>query len=172
MYCRCKWINTRDTHKFRNCDGINSNLNYNVGQSWGWSQTVEPELNHQQQTETRTQLVQSWTQPRPISNISPEYCYVCLKVFILCVYLKSGLWIFYGNNETYILLYFREKKFVALKVVKSAAHYTETALDEIKLLKCVSWNISIMLKYPRTQIFSVKSNIWGPLSGRSYLIKL
>ncbi len=32
----------------------------------------------------------------------------------------------------------REKKFVALKVVKSAPHYTETALDEIKLLKCVS----------------------------------
>lgn len=29
------------------------------------------------------------------------------------------------------------KKFVALKVVKSACHYTETALDEIKLLKCV-----------------------------------
>lgn len=27
---------------------------------------------------------------------------------------------------------------MALKVVKSAAHYTETALDEIKLLKCVS----------------------------------
>ena len=33
---------------------------------------------------------------------------------------------------------FSDKKFVALKVVKSAAHYTETALDEIKLLKCVS----------------------------------
>ena len=30
-----------------------------------------------------------------------------------------------------------DKKFVALKLVKSAAHYTETALDEIKLLKCV-----------------------------------
>lgn len=29
------------------------------------------------------------------------------------------------------------KQFVALKVVKSACHYTETALDEIKLLKCV-----------------------------------
>ncbi|CAM9454102.1 unnamed protein product [Lampetra planeri] len=29
------------------------------------------------------------------------------------------------------------KWFVALKVVKSAPHYTETALDEIKLLKCV-----------------------------------
>jgi len=26
---------------------------------------------------------------------------------------------------------------VALKVVKSASHYTETALDEIKLLRCV-----------------------------------
>lgn len=29
------------------------------------------------------------------------------------------------------------KRFVALKVVKSASHYTETAVDEIKLLKCV-----------------------------------
>uniref|UniRef100_A0A8C6I4A8 non-specific serine/threonine protein kinase n=1 Tax=Mus spicilegus TaxID=10103 RepID=A0A8C6I4A8_MUSSI len=29
------------------------------------------------------------------------------------------------------------KRFVAMKVVKSAQHYTETALDEIKLLKCV-----------------------------------
>ncbi|CAH1782643.1 unnamed protein product [Owenia fusiformis] len=31
----------------------------------------------------------------------------------------------------------KERRFVALKVVKSAEHYTETALDEIKLLKCV-----------------------------------
>merc|ERR1712018_594167 len=30
-----------------------------------------------------------------------------------------------------------DKKFVALKVVKSASHYTETAVDEIKLLRCV-----------------------------------
>lgn len=30
-----------------------------------------------------------------------------------------------------------DKRFVALKVVKSANHFTETALDEIKLLKCV-----------------------------------
>lgn len=29
------------------------------------------------------------------------------------------------------------KRFVALKVVKSADHFTETALDEVKLLKCV-----------------------------------
>ncbi|KAI5719745.1 hypothetical protein M8J76_014160 [Diaphorina citri] len=31
----------------------------------------------------------------------------------------------------------QEKRFVALKVVKSAPHFAETALDEIKLLKCV-----------------------------------
>jgi hypothetical protein len=45
------------------------------------------------------------------------------------------------KNLTKLKLFFvvfREKKFVALKVVKSAPHYTETALDEIKLLKCVS----------------------------------
>ena len=34
----------------------------------------------------------------------------------------------------------RRKRFVALKVVKSAQHYTETALDEIKLLRCVSFS--------------------------------
>ncbi|KAK7915960.1 hypothetical protein WMY93_011721 [Mugilogobius chulae] len=31
----------------------------------------------------------------------------------------------------------QEKRFVAMKVVKSAEHYTETAMDEIKLLKSV-----------------------------------
>lgn len=31
----------------------------------------------------------------------------------------------------------QKKRFVALKVVKSAPHYTETAIDEIKLLRCV-----------------------------------
>ena len=37
-----------------------------------------------------------------------------------------------------VVCYFgRAKRFVALKVVKSASHYTETALDEIKLLRCV-----------------------------------
>ena len=37
-----------------------------------------------------------------------------------------------------ILFDYSGKQFVALKVVKSAQHYTETALDEIKLLRCVS----------------------------------
>lgn len=31
----------------------------------------------------------------------------------------------------------QDKRFVALKIVKSASHFTETALDEIKLLKDV-----------------------------------
>lgn len=31
----------------------------------------------------------------------------------------------------------KETRFVALKIVKSADHYTETAIDEIKLLRCV-----------------------------------
>lgn len=37
---------------------------------------------------------------------------------------------------------YRVKNFVAMKVVKSAQHYTETALDEIKLLRCVRiWSV-------------------------------
>merc|ERR1719333_1773431 len=44
----------------------------------------------------------------------------------------------WGNFSTVWLCWdLKDKKFVALKVVKSASHYTETALDEIKLLKCV-----------------------------------
>ena len=32
---------------------------------------------------------------------------------------------------------FRMKSYVALKIVKSASHYTETAVDEMKLLQMV-----------------------------------
>ena len=42
---------------------------------------------------------------------------------------------------------YRVKRFVALKVVKSATHYTETAVDEIKLLKCVSIYLIIYLRH-------------------------
>lgn len=31
----------------------------------------------------------------------------------------------------------RDQKFVALKIVKSQSHYTETAIDEMKLLRTV-----------------------------------
>lgn len=41
-------------------------------------------------------------------------------------------------REHYMLYGFRVKRFVAMKVVKSAEHYTETAVDEIKLLRSVS----------------------------------
>lgn len=41
-------------------------------------------------------------------------------------------------SERYLLCGCRVKRFVAMKVVKSAEHYTETAVDEIKLLRSVS----------------------------------
>lgn len=41
-------------------------------------------------------------------------------------------------SKSYFLCGYRVKRFVAMKVVKSAEHYTETAVDEIKLLKSVS----------------------------------
>lgn len=37
----------------------------------------------------------------------------------------------------YYLLHCRDRRFVALKIVKSASHYTETAIDEMKLLRTV-----------------------------------
>lgn len=43
-----------------------------------------------------------------------------------------------------LLFFSRGKRFVAMKVVKSAQHYTETALDEIKLLKCVSITMAVL----------------------------
>ncbi len=47
----------------------------------------------------------------------------------------------------YLGFAFSDKRFVALKCVKSASHYTETAIDEIKLLKSVSHvhNLSVFL---------------------------
>lgn len=42
-------------------------------------------------------------------------------------------------NICYCLCGCRVKRFVAMKVVKSAEHYTETAVDEIKLLRSVSF---------------------------------
>jgi hypothetical protein len=36
------------------------------------------------------------------------------------------------------MIFSRESRYVALKIVKSARHYTETAVDEIELLKKVA----------------------------------
>ena len=43
------------------------------------------------------------------------------------------------STQVYVVLflYRRANRYVALKIVKSARHYTETALDEIDLLKKV-----------------------------------
>jgi len=37
----------------------------------------------------------------------------------------------------FVMYFCSEKRFVAMKIVKSAQHYTETAIDEIKLLRSV-----------------------------------
>jgi serine/threonine protein kinase len=64
--------------------------------------------------------------------------------FIFLIRIMSGFRAAIFSNShglsvfLFIYLYsYRAKRFVALKVVKSASHYTETALDEIKLLRCV-----------------------------------
>ncbi|XP_028265436.1 SRSF protein kinase 3 isoform X2 [Parambassis ranga] len=51
----------------------------------------------------------------------------------------------------------QRKRFVALKVVKSAPHYTETALDEIKLLRCVS--VGPFLHHP-VEVFSANLSLF------------
>jgi len=43
----------------------------------------------------------------------------------------------YLHSMEYLENILQDKRFVALKVVKSASHFTETAMDEIKLLKDV-----------------------------------
>lgn len=54
------------------------------------------------------------------------------------------------------LFFSRGKRFVAMKVVKSAQHYTETALDEIKLLKCVSIAHVIQFSIPKIIVIVLK----------------
>ena len=46
----------------------------------------------------------------------------------------------------------REKRHVALKIVKSARHYTETAIDEIKILKSVYF---LQHKLDFIQVFTI-----------------
>lgn len=46
------------------------------------------------------------------------------------------------NFPNYWIFNFRKDNYVALKVIKSAQHYTETAADEIRLLKKIARNES------------------------------
>ena len=43
-----------------------------------------------------------------------------------------------AHTYSHAHIYYRESRYVALKIVKSARHYTETAIDEIELLKKVA----------------------------------
>lgn len=66
------------------------------------------------------------------------YTFINYRIFYLFyryhVLRKLG----WGHFSTVWLCWdFTDKRYVALKVVKSASHFTETALDEIKLLKSV-----------------------------------
>lgn len=64
-----------------------------------------------------------------------------LRVYMICLFVKSGCKSAVVDsvfNVCVVVHVCRGKRFVAMKVVKSAEHYTETALDEIKLLRAVS----------------------------------
>lgn len=52
---------------------------------------------------------------------------LCISSFLGCI----------QNGELSFLFISRDRRFVALKIVKSASHYTETAIDEMKLLRTV-----------------------------------
>ena len=55
----------------------------------------------------------------------------------------------------------RDKRFVALKIVKSASHYTETAIDEMKLLRTVRFKFFkfFIPAAPSGQMFRVKNKV-------------
>lgn len=54
-------------------------------------------------------------------------------IYLLFIYFKE-------ITINFASLFCREEKYVALKVVKSAQHYTETATDEIRLLEVIREN--------------------------------
>lgn len=49
----------------------------------------------------------------------------------------------------------RGKRFLALKVVKSEPDYTESALDEIRMLKSISVSVSVGIKKKKSPWRSV-----------------
>lgn len=70
-------------------------------------------------------------------NLAGDIFRLCGYVEISCKWMSWVLWkhkIFSTINYS---SFFRDEKYVALKVVKSAPHYTETAADEICLLEAI-----------------------------------
>ena len=96
-----------------------------------------------------------------------------LTIFHRWKYLDSFCCFWYIIFISVLFLFFRTKRFVALKVVKSAQHYTETALDEIKLLKCVSLHIfTSQVSYSLTLILTLADSVCISLASKgnkSYL---
>lgn len=89
-----------------------------------------------------------------------------------CFWQLLGVWVTSKWNECVPLCDCRVKNFVAMKVVKSAQHYTETALDEIKLLRCVRiwwvWHLRVWesrpFYYPPLLFFSTVSSLFYPFN--------
>ena len=73
-----------------------------------------------------------------------------------CVYWSAKLLLMFLVMCCFFACPYRGKRFVALKVVKSAQHYTETALDEIQLLKCVSTCLLAKLHFGRMNVKRVR----------------
>ena len=74
--------------------------------------------------------------PQPLSEQTlnhlaklASFAWLCVRVPLLSLIRK----ILVKQNH----LSYSDKRFVALKIVKSASHYTETAIDEMKLLRTV-----------------------------------
>ena len=93
----------------------------------------------------------SWTVQSHLINL---VCYLPTYLpLTVCRHNSSAKIFGWKINRLISFLNFRDKKFVALKVVKSASHYTETAIDEIRLLKCVSL-IHLLKKLDRLLLYS------------------
>jgi serine/threonine protein kinase len=60
----------------------------------------------------------------------------------------------------------RDERYVALKIVKSAAHYTETAMDEIQLLKRVACANSSSAGWTHVVQMYDSFKIYGPNGSR------
>lgn len=87
-----------------------------------------------------------------------SFKFICLKHYIIfafsinfylivCCKLSKS---FVVDCRIFLCINVRERRYVALKIVKSASHYTETALDEKKLLEKVI-KLSLVYCLPNIQ---------------------
>jgi len=74
-------------------------------------------------------------------------------------------------NAVYCFVYFSEKRFVAMKIVKSAQHYTETAIDEIKLLRsvCMTQAHEVVFMFVELTCERNSSGLFPCLSGCQFI---